>query len=570
MQYKLIGKNDYLINPIQVILNNRGVQNIEEFLNVNEDNTYHYSKLKNINIAVECLLKHLNNKNIIFIQIDSDFDGFSSASLLYNYIKLIYPESNIIWEVPEGKEHGIDIDKINDDVSLVIIPDAGTNDLKEHKILKDKGIDCIILDHHKVDKKHSIDAIIVNNQIGDYPNKQLSGVGVVYKFCQALDDELNVKYADRFLDLLACGNIADVMDLKSLETRYYVLKGLKNISNPFLQALFEKQSYSTKGIINIINCAFYIAPLVNACVRFGTQEEKENMFKAFIGSNETMPYKKRGSKEEIQQPITEAMARICTNVKARQNRERDKNLIVLEERIQEKKLLENKILIIDVTNILEKTLTGLVAGQLAEKYKRPVILLRYNEKKKHYGGSARGYDKGVIKDVRQFLLDSNKFLYALGHSNACGIGITFNNIIEVNNIFNEQLKEVVFEDIYNVDFVIPTSSINKDFILDINKYSDIWGGGIDEPLITFTGMIIIADDVSIIGEKQNTIKFTYRDIEFIKFNCNEEQISKIKNTAKTVIVDVVGRCKANEYKGNISAQVMISDFNVKQTKKFVF
>jgi single-stranded-DNA-specific exonuclease len=489
---------------------------------------------------------------------------------LYNYIKLIYPESNIIWEVPEGKEHGIDIDKINDDVSLVIIPDAGTNDLKEHKILKDKGIDCIILDHHKVDKKHSIDAIIVNNQIGDYPNKQLSGVGVVYKFCQALDDELNVKYADRFLDLLACGNIADVMDLKSLETRYYVLKGLKNISNPFLQALFEKQSYSTKGIINIINCAFYIAPLVNACVRFGTQEEKENMFKAFIGSNETMPYKKRGSKEEIQQPITEAMARICTNVKARQNRERDKNLIVLEERIQEKKLLENKILIIDVTNILEKTLTGLVAGQLAEKYKRPVILLRYNEKKKHYGGSARGYDKGVIKDVRQFLLDSNKFLYALGHSNACGIGITFNNIIEVNNIFNEQLKEVVFEDIYNVDFVIPTSSINKDFILDINKYSDIWGGGIDEPLITFTGMIIIADDVSIIGEKQNTIKFTYRDIEFIKFNCNEEQISKIKNTAKTVIVDVVGRCKANEYKGNISAQVMISDFNVKQTKKFVF
>lgn len=570
MQYKLIGKNDYLINPIETILHNRGIKNIEDFLNVNLKHTYHYSKLKNIDMAVKCLLKHLQNNNIIFIQIDSDFDGFSSASLLYNYIKLIYPQSNIIWEVPEGKEHGIDIDKINDNVSLVIIPDAGSNDLEQHKILKERGIDCLILDHHKIDKKESTDAIIVNNQIGNYPNHELSGVGVVYKFCQALDDELNMQYADNFLDLVACGNIADVMDLRSLETRYYVLKGLKNINNPFLKELFVKQSYSTKGIINIINCAFYIAPLVNACVRFGTQEEKENMFKAFIGSNETLPYKKRGTKEEIQQPITEAMARICTNIKARQNRERDKNLIVLEERIQEKKLLENKILIIDVTNILEKTLTGLVAGQLAEKYKRPVILLRYNEKKNHYGGSARGYEKGVIKNIQQFLLDSHKFLYALGHPNACGIGITFDNIIKANDIFNEKLKDVVFEDIYDVDFIIPSNNINKEFILNMNKYSNIWGGGIDEPLICFSGIIIIANDVAILGKEQNTIKFTYRDIEFIKFNCNEEQINNIKNTAKTVEVDIVGRCGVNEYKGNISAQVIISDFNVKKTKKFVF
>lgn len=573
MQYQIIGKNDYLINPMEVVLHNREIENVEEFLNVNENHTYNYFQLKNIEKAVNCLLTHLQNNNIIYIQIDSDFDGFSSASLLYNYIKLIYPKSNILWELPEGKEHGMDIEKIPENVSLIIIPDAGTNQIKEHAILKEKGIDCIVLDHHELDKriKHNEQyAIIVNNQMCDYPNKSLSGVGICYKFCQALDDKLNVKYADKFLDLVACGNIADVMNLRSLETRYYVLKGLKNINNPFLKSLFEKQSFSTKGIINIISVAFYIAPLVNACVRFGTQEEKENMFKAFIGSNETLPYKKRGSKEEIQQPIPEAMARICTNVKAKQNRERDKNLQVIEERIQEKNLLENKILIVDVTGILEHTLTGLVASQLAEKYKRPVILLRFNEEKNHFGGSARGYDKGVIKDVRQFLLDSGKFIYAMGHPNACGIGITFNNIIEVNDIFNRKLKDVEFDDVYNVDFIIPSSGVTKDFVLNMSKYDDIWGGGIDEPLIAFTGLVVIADDINIIGEKQNTIKFTYRDIEFIKFNCNEEQITKIKNSSKTVELEVVGRCKANDFKGNVTAQVMISDFNVKKTKKFVF
>lgn len=569
MQFKLIGKNDYLINPMETILHNRGIENVEEFLNVNQDHTYHYSKLKNIDKAIDCLLKHLQNNNIIFIQVDADCDGFTSSALLYSYIKLIYPNSNILWNVPEGKEHGIILDKMPENVSLIIVPDGGSNDYKQHKQLKEKGIECLVLDHHET-KKESTDAIIVNNQIAGYPNSQLSGVGIVYKFCQALDNKLNVKYADRFLDLVALGNIADVMDLRSLETRYYVLKGLKNINNPFIKALLEKQSYSTKGIVNIINMAFYVAPLINACVRFGTQEEKENMFKAFIGSDETLPYKKRGSKEEIQQSIAEAMARICTNIKARQNRERDKNLEVIEERIKEKNLLNNKILIVDVTEILEQTLTGLVATQLAEKYKRPVILLRFNAEKNHYGGSARGYKKGVIKDVKQFLLDSNKFLYALGHPNACGIGITFNNIIEVNDIFNKHLKDVLFEDVYDVDFILPANGINKDFVFNINKYGDIWGGGIDEPLIAFTGMIVITDDIALIGKEQNTIKFTYRDIEFIKFNCKEEQITNIKNNGKTIEIDLVGRCKINEFKGNISAQVMISDFNVKQTRKFVF
>ncbi|MGI6168444.1 MAG: DHH family phosphoesterase [Christensenellales bacterium] len=569
MQFQLIGKNDYLINPIEVILHNRGIKNIDNFLTVNKNHTYHYSQLKNIDKAVDCLLEHLQNNNIMFIQIDGDCDGFTSSALLFNYIKLIYPNSNIIWNTPKGKEHGIILDKIPEDVSLVISPDAGSNDYEQHKELKEKGIECLVLDHHET-KKESSNAIIVNNQIGNYPNSQLSGVGVVYKLCQALDDRLNVKYADQFLDLVALGSIADVMDLRSLETRYYVLEGLKKINNPFVQALFEKQSYFTKGIINIINVAFYIAPLINACVRFGTQEEKENMFKAFIGSEETLPYKKRGEKEETQQPIAEAMARICANVKARQNRERDKNLDVIEQRIKEKKLLENKILIVDVTEILEQTLTGLVATQLAEKYKRPVILLRFNAEKNHYGGSARGYDKGVIKNIKQFLLDSKKFIYALGHPNACGVGITYNNIIEVNNIFNSQLKNVIFEDIYNVDFIIPSNKITSEFVLNLNKYADIWGGGVDEPLIAFTGLVVIVDDISILGQKQNTIKFIHRNIEFIKFNCNEEQINKIKNNGKTVEIDVVGRCKTNEFNGNISAQVIISDFNVKQTKKFVF
>jgi single-stranded-DNA-specific exonuclease len=58
---------------------------------------------------------------------------------------------------------------------------------------------------------------VVNNQLSpNYPNKNLSGAGIVYKFCQALDNYINVKFADYFLDLVAVGNASDSMDLREL------------------------------------------------------------------------------------------------------------------------------------------------------------------------------------------------------------------------------------------------------------------------------------------------------------------------------------------------------------------
>ncbi len=569
MQFKLIGKNDYLINPIKIILNNRGIDNIDEFLNVKKEHTYHYSLLDNITNTVKCLLTHIHNNNIIYLQVDSDVDGYTSASLLYNYIKRVFPKSNIVYNIHEGKEHGIVLEKIPDDVSLVIIPDAGTNQYEEMELLKKRNIDCIVLDHHEAENSIYPSGLIVNNQTCDYPNKSFSGAGIVYKFCKALDVELNINYADDYLDLVALGNIADVMDMRSLETRYYALQGLQKINNPFMIALYNKQSFSTKGIVNIINTAFYIAPLINACIRFGDRQEKENMFKAFIGSSETLPYKKRGSKEEIQEPISQAMARICVNIKTRQNNARDKSLEVIEKRIQEKKLFDNKILIVDVTEILENTLTGLVATQLANKYKRPVILLRYNEKEDLMGGSARGYDKGIIKDFKKALSELNLFEYTLGHSNAFGIGISIDNIIEANDVLNRNYCDVIFEDIYDVDFIISSSEISKELVLNIDKYCDIWSHGIEEPLVAFSDITIGTNDINIMGEKQNTIKLKYKDIEFIKFGCSEEEVKKVKD-GHSVSLDIVGKCKSNEWNGNISAQVIISDFDIKKSKKFIF
>ena len=110
----------------------------------------------------------------------------------------------------------------------------------KNKVLKDKGIDVLVIDHHEAEDGYSQNAVVINNQLSEnYPNKQLSGVGMVYKFCKALDGILGLDFADSYLDLVALGNISDMVSMKSEETRYFVKKGLNNVVNPFLKALCE-------------------------------------------------------------------------------------------------------------------------------------------------------------------------------------------------------------------------------------------------------------------------------------------------------------------------------------------
>src|SRR5690606_16919608 len=121
---------------IETILKNRGIEDIQSFLNVSEKDVVHWSNLENIEKAVDCLLKHIKKNSKIFIQYDSDFDGIASSSMLINYLRKVFPNVDIQWRIHEGKQHGVIVEEVPDDVDLAIIPDAGSNQYKEHKQLK--------------------------------------------------------------------------------------------------------------------------------------------------------------------------------------------------------------------------------------------------------------------------------------------------------------------------------------------------------------------------------------------------------------------------------------------------
>lgn len=150
MKYKL--KWDLPHDPTTCLgwlLAARGIDDPEGYVKAGPENELDPYLLDNIEDAAKLLLKHLKNDSKMLLIIDADNDGYSSSAMLYNYIKDFYPNSNLSYLCHEHKGHGLSdlMDEVREEQwNLILLPDSGSNDYTYHKILKDKGIDIIVLD----------------------------------------------------------------------------------------------------------------------------------------------------------------------------------------------------------------------------------------------------------------------------------------------------------------------------------------------------------------------------------------------------------------------------------------
>lgn len=170
------------------------------------------------------LIKHIAANDDAHVVVDSDVDGFTSSALLINYLNCLFPhwtQTHLSYSLHSGKEHGIEDAAISPWVSLIIAPDSSSNEESIHKKYFDNNIDVLVLDHHLCDNISNY-ACVINNQLCDYPNKDFSGVGIVYKFCQYIDELMNTNYCENYLDLVSLGLISDMMDSRNYETQYYI------------------------------------------------------------------------------------------------------------------------------------------------------------------------------------------------------------------------------------------------------------------------------------------------------------------------------------------------------------
>lgn len=507
----------------------------------------------------------------------------TSAAIFYNYFITLYPAANITYRVHEGKEHGVILDTIPVWTDIVVIPDAGSNEIDKHEIMSNQGRTVLIMDHHNVTRSAEFDnVVIVNNQTSaNFKNKDLSGAGVVLKVIQAYDEKYGKKILyKRYEDLAALGIIADCMDTRNLDNNAIIRNGLSVIYNNLFKALIKHQCNNpgwigTEGSPTKLDVAFYIAPLINGVIRSGSLEEKTQFFEGFInnGSEEVVQSISRGRLRE--ETLYEYLARTAYNLKNRQNSAKEKALVEIHTAIQKKSLDNNKVIIVCTDNLnIPQNITGLAAMDISKAYGKPTLILRPVKEggKLYYRGSGRATAVDGFYDFQHTLLESGLMDYCEGHDMAFGASIESDKLDALTEWLNNKLSDVVFELYDIVDCQMMDNTWSALCLKEFGEMMNTYGNGIPQPKFYFE-FDIRTNDVMIIGAKENNIKIQYKGTTFIVFRC-EDLIKEYINLTdiciaegKKLKIKVIGSPRINEYNGYKNIQISVNQIEMSVSDK---
>ncbi len=530
----------------------RGIKDIKRFLSPTKDEMFDPYLIKNIEEASNKILKAMENGEKILLSYDADADGLTSTSMMYKYLKnytdnvdYIYNERNHGHGINEQTrlnflsksdydEHGEIIDedkkrryKLNrsnldkiSEADLLIIIDSSSNDTNACKKLIDTfGVDIVIIDHHAIERENPHVLLVNPQQEGDkYPNKYLSGAGVVFKTIEVMEDMLGdrgVVNPIDYMDLVAVGMYADVMKMDVYENRFMVMHGLRNIRNVGLKRIL-KGAKADLFKLDGDSIGFSIAPLLNGVARL------DNI--------------KLGIDILLTDDDNEAKKLRLKMHKLNEKRKEMQKEIV--ERYEKKVDTNNKIIMI-IDEESSKGFNGLVSQQLVQKYKRPAIVGRLHNGE--FSGSFRSYN-GF--NLLTFLNESGLVEEAMGHPQAGGFVIKEERVSDLIKYIDKNIPELDHKDefiYYDLEF--KAKEIDNDLIKIIESFNLVTGNGFDKVLVKVTGIMI--DEVNTIGKTLETRKFsTYDNLELIKFKVDESYGGDV---GFFDVVDVIGQLQNNEW-----------------------
>ena len=545
---------------IESIMLNRGIDNIQLYLNPTNENDTDLSQVPFINETIELIKKNIGKE--ILILVDSDADGNTSAAIMYKYLKYVNPFAKVRYFIHEHKTHGLTpqfMEHVEETKpNLVIVPDAGTNDIEQRERIISLGIDLLIIDHHNADKYTDNGGILINNQCDDNMNKNMTGAGMTYLVCKAMDKfAFNTGRIESLKDLAMIGIIGDCASLFENETRHLCMNALRNIESAMIKTVV-KENKQDLDTVTFTNMQFGgIIPLINSVVRIGTIEEKELMFKALADietdyfkivekrklNKETRKYEKIPFKLNIYQLAIDA-AKGC--------RDRQNKIINNELKFADEQFNPNAGIQVYIVQTDEcKPLTGLLANKLTSLWQQPVIVVW--DLNGAYTGSLRGWEKS-IPNLKKWCEETQLFKLVQGHDNAAGVVFELENLEKIKKCTeNVEYEEYSIE----VDNIYEGCASVSDIYL-INNNKELFRNGVVPPLFAVKNLLVTPQNAK---WSKNTLRINIDGVTYIKFKVPEEEYTTLIETPNCKI-NVVGAFDVNEWNGRQFPQMQIEEYEV--------
>lgn len=538
---------------IAMLLDIRGItseESIYQFLSDDNELIDPYL-MTDMEKAVNRINKALNDGEKICIYGDYDADGVTSTALLYSYLDGV--GADVMYYIPsrDSEGYGLNtcaIDKINEyEVKLIITVDNGVSAILEIDYANELGIDTVITDHHRTPAVLPNAVAVVNPHRPDcdYPFKELSGVGVVFKLLMALEDEnLDVDLLlKKYSDITAMGTIGDIVSLTG-ENRIIVKYGLQSINN--LERLGIKELLDDAGLkgnkISAGRLSFTLVPRINACGRLGLSEKSVKLLLT-----------------EDAAVAKEIAAELGEDNRLRQDIERE-ILEKIKSYIQDNPTIKAQRIIVISGENWHAGVIGIVASRLKEIYGKPVIVITWDENgAKGSGRSIKGFS--LIDAITSC---SDLLSHFGGHPMAAGLSLDKENINEFTIRINQYAKGLgkMPLPVLEIDCKLNPSALSVDMAQQLTALEP-FGAGNPTPLFGLYNMTL-KSIIPIGGGKHLRLVFTRGDttIEALMFGTAKDDFPYIMGD----VLDLAVTIDVNVYNGKTTLSIILRDIKFTSQK----
>ncbi len=556
--------------PLATLLLLRGIETVEAAHRFFAPSLQHFHDpflMKDMDVAVERILKAIATDEKVMIYGDYDVDGTTSTALLVNFLSEYL--STVKFYIPDRYIDGYGISQRGIDyaadsgVTLVITVDCGIKASEEVAYAKSRGVDFIVSDHH-LPEDHLPEAVAVLDPKRvdcSYPFEELSGCGVAFKIVQAIAIKkgLSIENIAYLLDLVVVSIAADIVPLID-ENRVLAHFGLIQLNSPYanrgLSAIIDISGLR-RGSITIEDIIFKIGPRINATGRMEIAIDPDDLRAQSGGRN---------------------AVKLMTAI----NEDRAKKYVEIIEEFNSKRKNEDRIVTDEAFRIIEsdpqlaqrsctiiykpewmKGVMGIVASRLIEGYYRPTVVL--TQSNGMITGSARsvpGFDLYAAVESCADLLQNFG-----GHTYAVGLTMHPDNYEEFCARFEkfvvENINKARLEQKIKVDMELQISHITPNFRRALERLAP-FGPGNPSPVFVSRGVRDngSARKVGIGGEHLRLTLYEegqqLKSIEAIGFSMSEF----FPHVASGGSVDICYTISENHYGRRITPQLKLKDIEV--------
>jgi single-stranded-DNA-specific exonuclease len=515
-------------------------------------------------LAIDRLLLARQAQSLVAIWGDFDADGITATSVLWDGLRQFFLPENLSYYIPDRltESHGLNIPGIDrlhhQGVKLIITCDTGSTNATEIAYAHSIGIDTIVTDHHTLPSERPQVAAIINPRYLpiDHPLYHLSGVAVAYKLIEALYlalPEVPSQPIEYLLDLVAIGLVADLVQLSG-ECRYLAQIGIARLQqqsteNPNLPGhrpgVAKLLELCRKTGDRPMDISFGIAPRINAIsriygdARFGvdllTSQDVE-----LCNDLATKTEQANARRKEVQKEVVAAV----------------------QQRVQSLDLSTTGTIVLADPNWPGGVL-GLVAGQIAQEYGRPTILLNNAPTDADSPVLARGSARSTQNiDLYQLVKSQAHLLKGFGgHPFAAGLSLLAQDVPMFAEGIDRQLRQTVGDlpaPTVQVDLVITTAELGKELFDELRLLEPCGMGNPVPKLLIANCRLENPRNTNIKDTHGKTVRYLKTDLQIIDETGSFAAVwwgHKVEEVP-TVPCDVLVELDYNSYKKRHEARIV--------------